>query len=103
MRKQPTFRDATTGFLDFLKVVRLVFWSGVVGPARSRFALKSSTCEQVYWFPREMTSEKREQKFHHDNASLPRSAADWLKSALVSPTSFRGETSGDVSKCQLFS
>ena len=39
--------------LDFLKVVRLVFWSGVVGPgtndfARSRYALKSSTCEQVY-------------------------------------------------------
>ena len=57
--------------LDFLKVVRMVFWSGVVGPgtklslARSRFALgarrsydrasrslsryalKSSTCEQV--------------------------------------------------------
>ena len=27
------------GPLDFLKVVRLVFWSGVVGPARSRFAL----------------------------------------------------------------
>ena len=73
LRKQPTFRDATTGFLDFLKVVRLVFWSGVVGPARSRFALKSSTCEQVYWFPREMTSEKQEQKFHTDDASLPRS------------------------------
>ena len=50
--------------LDFLKVVRMVFWSGVVGPgtnfrslARSRFALgartialKSSTCEQVYFF-----------------------------------------------------
>ena len=53
--------------LDFLKVVRLVFWSGVVGPgttrlslarasrsydrasrAQSRYALKSSTCEQVY-------------------------------------------------------
>ena len=46
--------------LDFLKVVRLVFWSGVVGPGTSfrslahaprslsRYALKSSTCEQVY-------------------------------------------------------
>ena len=56
--------------LDFLKVVRLVFWSGVVGPqlslarasrslaraprsydrasrSQSRYALKSSTCEQV--------------------------------------------------------
>ena len=32
--------------LDFLKVVRLVFWSGVVGPgtlARSRFALRART------------------------------------------------------------
>ena len=49
-----------TSPLDFLKVVRLGFWSGVVGPGsfalarsrsalvRSRFALKSSTCEQVY-------------------------------------------------------
>ena len=63
--------------LDFLKVVRMVFWSGVVGPGTklslarslalrarrsalgarrsydrasrslSRYALKSSTCEQV--------------------------------------------------------
>ena len=47
--------------LDFLKVVRLVFWSGVVGRSlaraprsydrasrsQSRYALKSSTCEQV--------------------------------------------------------
>ena len=45
--------------IDFLKVVRLVFWSGVVGPgtnelslarasrSQSRYALKSSTCEQV--------------------------------------------------------
>ena len=47
--------------VDFLKVVRLVFWSGVVGPGAfarllarasrslSRYALKSSTCEQVYY------------------------------------------------------
>ena len=26
-----------------------------------------------HWFPREMTSEKREQKFHTDDVSLPRS------------------------------
>ena len=36
------------GDLDFLKVVRMVFWSGVVGPgfrslARSRFALGART------------------------------------------------------------
>ena len=27
------------------------------------------------WFPREMTSEKRAQKFHTDDASLPKSSA----------------------------
>ena len=52
--------------LDFLKVVRMVFWSGVVVPGTSfrtlvrasrsalvlsRYALKSSTCEQVYGLP----------------------------------------------------
>ena len=50
--------------LDFLKVVRLVFWSGVVGPGTNvelslarasrslwRYALKSSTCEQVCGWP----------------------------------------------------
>ena len=31
------------GTLDFLTVVRLVFWSGVVGPARSRFTLRART------------------------------------------------------------
>ena len=35
--------SCTVKKLDFLKVVRLVFWSGVVGPgARSRFALARS-------------------------------------------------------------
>ena len=48
--------------IDFIKVVRMVFWSGVVGPGTNveislarasrsalvRFALKSSTYEQVY-------------------------------------------------------
>ena len=76
-----------------------------------------------------MTSEKRAQKFHTDDASLPRSgsASDWLNqishaarpirsttqiwvvtchqygiSALVSQMSFGGETSGSVAKCRLF-
>ena len=75
-----------------------------------------------------MTSEKRGQKFHTDDVSLPRSgsASAWLKqisyaarpirittqiwvvtrhqygiSALDSQTSFREETSGDVAKCRL--
>ena len=71
------------------------------------------------WFPREMTSEKRVQKFHTDDASLTRCASDWSCrifasinqkhypdldsarhqygiSALVSQTSFCGETSGGV-------
>ena len=78
-----------------------------------------------------MTSEKRAQKFHTDDASLPRSgysASNWLNqishaarpiigttqirvatrhqygiSALVSQTSIGGETSGGVAKCRLFS
>ena len=77
-----------------------------------------------------MTSEKRAQKFHTDDASLPDvgSASDWLRqishaarpirgstqiwvvtrnqngiSALVSQTSFRGEAVGGVAKCRQFS
>ena len=54
---------------------------------------------------REMTSERRAQIFYSDDVSLPRSG--WCPvisiSALVSQTSFRGEISGDVAKCQLFS
>ena len=59
-----------------------------------------------------MTSEKRAQKLHPDDALLPRSV--WLKlcfnqsealltSALVSQTPFRGENSGSVAKFRLFS
>ena len=64
----PTGYHSVRTFIDFLKVVRMVFWSGVVGPGTSfrslalrarrsydrasrslsRYALKSSTCEQVY-------------------------------------------------------
>ena len=44
----------------------------------------------LHWFPREMTSEKRAQKFHTDDASPPRSGS--TVSALVSQVSFRGET-----------
>ena len=75
-----------------------------------------------------MTSEKRAQKFHADDASDLGGVSDWLKqishaarpirnttqiwvvarhqygiSALVSETPFRGETSGGVAKCRLFS
>ena len=84
-----------------------------------------------HWFPHEMTSEKRAQKFHTDGASLPRSG--WcfrlvvLRGIFVSTNQtlypnlgsdassvwnfdlrsffrhhFRGETSGDVTKCRLF-
>ena len=79
------------------------------------------------WFPRRMTSEKWVQKFHTDDVSLARSGqCPWLVrnlihpirsttqiwvvtrhqygiSALVSQTSFRGETSDCVAKRQLFS
>ena len=76
-----------------------------------------------------MTCEKRAQKFHTDDASSDLgSASDWSSrmrnliqpirsttqiwvvtrhqygiSALVSQTSFGGETSGSVAKCRLFS
>ena len=71
------------------------------------------------WFPCEMTYERWRQKFHTNDPSLPRSGSTWLVesnfpndtfrsttqtwlvmrhqysiSALVSQTSFRGETSG---------
>ena len=79
---------------------------------------------RYHWFPRQMPSEKRAQKFHTDDASLPDlgSASDWSCrvenliqpirgmtghqygiSALISQTSFGGETSGRFVKCRLFS
>ena len=85
---------------------------------------------RYHWFPRQMTSEKRAQKFHTDDSSLSRSGqcSDWLNqishatrpiksttqiwvvsrhqygiSTLVSQTSFGGETNGSVAKCRLFS
>ena len=88
---------------------------------------KPSLLRRYHWFSRKMTSEKRAQKFHTDNASLARSGkCFWLVenllppirgttqiwvvtrhqygiSALVSQTSFSGETSGGVAKCRLFS
>ena len=75
-------------------------------------------------FLRQMTSEKQAQKFHTDDASLNRSGCrvgnliqpirsitkilvvtrhQYGISALVTQTSFGGETSGSVAKCRLFS
>ena len=53
---------------------------------------------RYYWFPCQMTSEKQAQKFHTDDASLPRSGSVLLTrhkygiSAFISQTSFGGET-----------
>ena len=83
----------------------------------------ANTLWHHHWFPCEMTSEKWAQKFHTDDV-----ASDWPNhmgnllqpirsttqiwivtrqpfriSALVSQTSFRGETSGGVAKCRMFS
>ena len=60
-----------------------------------------------FWFPREMTSEERAQKFHTDDVSLPRSEkwhviSTGFSSVLVSQMSFRGETSCGISKCRQF-
>ena len=48
-----------------------------------------------------MTSEKRAQKFHTDDAVVTRH--QYGISALVSQTSFHGETIGGLAKCRLFS
>ena len=77
------------------------------------------------WFPRKMTSDERVQKFHTDDVSSPhiwvvlligwKFASSTQKhypdltrhqygiSAFVSQTSFHGDTTGGVVKCQLFS
>ena len=52
-------------------------------------------------FPLEKTSDKRTQKYHTDDAVLTRH--QYGISALVSRTSFRGETIGGLAKCRLFS
>ena len=52
-------------------------------------------------FPFEKTSDKRAQKYHTDDAVLTRH--QYGISALVSQTSFRGETIGGLAKCRLFS
>ena len=55
-------------------------------------------------FPSQMTSEKRAQKFYTDQERIQeRGPGGYGVSALVSQTSFRGETSGGVEKCRLLS
>ena len=75
-----------------------------------------------HWFPREITSEKRAQKFHTDecqyldlgsasdcsccvgNLLQPIGSGCWRVIRMeFSQTSFGGETSGGVAKCGLFS
>ena len=75
-----------------------------------------------HWFPREITSEKRAQKFHTDecqyldlgsasdcscrvgNLLQPIGSGCWRVIRMeFSQTSFSGETSGGVAKCGLFS
>ena len=53
------------------------------------------------WFSRKMTTEKRAQKFHTNDASLLRSGQRCTIS--MSQTLFRGKTSGGAAKCRLFS
>ena len=68
--KGPDFRISQT-WIQVLRQASLVsylFWSCSIF---SLFDLIGSRCHR--WFPHEMTSEKRAQKFHTDDASLPRS------------------------------
>ena len=77
--------------------------------------LTADICRRYHWFARQMTSEKRAQigcATWEINLIKPiRSTTQiWVVtrrqygiSALVSQTSFGGETSGSVAKCRLFS
>ena len=64
-------------------------------PSRLRHTIEQSAVRPTFrdatWFPCEMASEKRAQKFHT------------RLRALVHQTPRRGETSGGVAKCRLFS
>ena len=53
-----------------------------------------------HWFPREITSEKRAEKFHTDDASLPRS--DWLEICFNQPH-LGNDTSSVWNFCTRFS
>ena len=67
---------------------------------------RAEILRRYQWFPREISCEERAEKFHTDDATLPRFPSDWLKqfchtarpmksttqirvSALVPQTSFR--------------
>ena len=47
--------------------------SVTLGPSKTADVLR-----RHYWFPREMTSEKKVQKFHADDVPLPRSGLSLL-------------------------
>ena len=80
------------------------------------------TTDISLWFPRKMTSEKRAQKFHNDDAYKPDlgRVSDWLEICFIQSEalprsgywrvigleflrSFRGESTGSVARYRLFS
>ena len=69
---------------------------------KNKLEKTANTSRHHDWFTREMTSEKRAQKFHTDDASVVARHQCGI-SALVSQTSFREQTSGGVAKCWRFS
>ena len=108
-----SFRNSSINiFFKLLNVI--IFFSILFLP--TTFNYTADIWRRYHWFSRQMTSEKRAQKIHTDDASLP-SASDWLNqishaarpirsttqiwvvtrhhyglSALVSQTIFGGKT-----------
>ena len=93
LRKQPTFGDATTGFLTKWRL-RNECWNSILmmrhypdlGNASDLIGRAAS---QIY--------------FNQPAQAAPDPRHQYGISALVSQTSFGGETSGSVANCRLFS
>ena len=73
LRKQPTFGDALLVSLARDQALLLFFWLLWLEREKTEYRPKGRGHDRRLWFPRQMTSEKRAQKFHSDDASLPRS------------------------------
>ena len=89
LRKQPTFRDATTGFPAKWRLCKnsILMTCHYPGLGSASHLRKPISPRPIWSFTQIWLV-----TCHHYGIS-----------ALVSPTSFREETSGGVAKCQLFS
>ena len=68
-KTQVELRTAGQGFhCKVLNILTSFLWSICFLPSLKT----ANTSQRRHWFPREMTTEKGSQKFHTDDASLPR-------------------------------